>query len=69
MREIIELASGLEDNETHDFIKCAFSLDEICTLDCAACTVENKGNKKLRDKAVCQRNGREDVFSIGFVVG
>ena len=68
MREIVETASGFEDNKTRDFIKCAFSLDEICTLDCAACTVINKTRDDLRNTAQCQRNG-ENVFSIGFVVG
>ncbi len=69
MREIVETVFGFEDNETKDRIKCAFSLDEICTRDCAACTIINEGNKKLQNKAVCQRNGRENDFSIGFVIG
>ena len=69
MREIVARPHGFEDNETNNRIACAFSLDEVCKPDCAACTILNEGRTDLLNKAVCQRNGREDDFSIGFVIG
>ena len=69
MREIVERTFGFENNETADRIMCAFSLKDICTRDCAACNIENDGRTDLLSKAVCNRNGRKDVFTIGFVIG
>jgi len=57
-----------QDIITRNVIMCAFDLENFCRPDCAACHIENGERTDLLDKAVCNRNGREDVFSIGFVV-
>lgn len=63
MRKISETASGFEDNKTKDFIKCAFSLGDVCTIDCAACEVWGTG-----PKASCKR-GEGEGFIIGLIEG
>lgn len=63
MREIVETVFGFEDNETKDRIKCAYSLQEVCTRDCAACNVQGTD-----PKAECQR-GPGEPFYIGRVIG
>ena len=68
MRKIIENARGFEDKETHDFIKCAFSLDKICKPECAACTILNETRDDLLNIAQCRRNGSDNAFSVGFVI-
>ncbi len=61
MRNIVETPLGLEDTKTRDRIKCAFSLDDVCTVDCAACTIWGTG-----PKASCQR-GPGEPFDIGIM--
>jgi len=62
MREIYEMAFGFEDKKTHDRIKCAYSLNEVCSRDCAACNVQGTDSK-----AECLR-GPGEPFYIGRVV-
>lgn len=62
MRTIVETASGFEDTETHDWVKCAYSLKDVCTRDCAACNVQGTDLK-----AECQR-GPGEPFYIGRVI-
>ena len=62
MRKIYEMAFGFEDNETKDRIKCAYSLNEICSRDCAACNIQGTNSR-----AECQR-GPGEPFYIGYVI-
>lgn len=61
MREISETNLGFEDTKTRNTIMCAFSLDNICKPECAACEVWGTG-----PKASCKRGEGED-FIIGLI--
>lgn len=61
-QELTDIGSHFRDKKNDAPIKCAFSLKELCTPNCAACEIFGE-----HPKASCNR-GEKD-FQIGMIEG